>query len=185
MRSFQVLGVTSVLTLTIFLFSPGVSFSQSTRVSNTNPDPAGTVDGAKTPELIPDHTAYLLIFRAIAEPEDANEFQKARARAKIIRAGLDENDTLAFLNAVTGFQRQLEKLDAEAAKIYERIPFPYPGHPNTSDWQKLVELDKKKELLITSTITLLSARLSAEGMRKLHAFVQEEKRGMKILPTTD
>jgi hypothetical protein len=81
------------------------------------PDPPGTIDGPKNPELIPDDVAYRVLLLAIAEPEDASPEQKARARAKIVRAQLSEDDEVLFLTMATQYKTQIDSLAAQAAQI--------------------------------------------------------------------
>jgi hypothetical protein len=70
------------------------------------PDPPGTIDGAKNPELIPDEVALRMIVLAVAEPPDATEEQKARAQAKLNPIGLSEEDTIALLALLGEFHSQ-------------------------------------------------------------------------------
>jgi hypothetical protein len=46
-----------------------------------SPDPPGTIDGSKNPELIPDHVAYSILFRLLSDRNTDEE--KARVRAYI------------------------------------------------------------------------------------------------------
>jgi hypothetical protein len=148
----------------------------------TKPDPPGIIDGAKNPELIPDETAWRLLFLAVAEPENATPEQIERARAKIAPAELSEEDTVAFLSLLTQFRKQSDALEAQLVEIYVKSPFP---HPDSIAFKQLVELDKRRDQLFANTTAALPARLSPEGVEKLYTYLQEAKRGMKIIPPTN
>jgi hypothetical protein len=143
------------------------------------PDPPGTIDGAKSPELIPDEVAYRLVLVALAEREEATESEKARFRAKISPARLDEQDTDAVFHILAAFQKQLDALDAQARPIQARNPFPYPG---SVDYQKLLELSLQRQGVFAEAMSAVPARLSVDGAAKLQAHVQNAKQGMKYLP---
>jgi len=147
--------------------------------ATAQPDPAGTIDGAKNPELIPDQVAYRLVLLGIAEPENATDAQKARFQAKIAPAGLDVSDTEALLGVLAPFQTQLDGLNAQGNQILARNPFPLSGTP---DYQNLVQLGQQKDAAIAQAISALPARLSSDGAAKLQSFVQTQKQGMKYLP---
>ncbi len=66
-------------------------FAAPVRVQSA-PDPPGTIDGAKNPELIPDLDAYRLFFMAIAEPSGATTRQLARLRGKLACLNLSDRD---------------------------------------------------------------------------------------------
>ena len=143
------------------------------------PDPPGTIDGAKNPELIPDEVAYRMLFLGVAEREDATDEQKARARGKIAPAGLSEEDAEAFLRLMADFHKEMTAVLAENAKIRERNPFP---DRLSTDWPIVVGLRKRMEANALNTMAALPARLSPEGMAKLQAHLAEVKRGIKRIP---
>jgi hypothetical protein len=143
------------------------------------PDPLGTIDGAKNPELIPDEVALRMIVLAVAEPADATEAQKERALAKLNPIGLSEEDTVAFLNLLAEFQGQADALDKQAAEVYLRAPFP---HPASTDYQQLANLGNQKSELISNTAAAVPLVLSQDGLLKLTAYLPQAKTGMKIIP---
>jgi hypothetical protein len=143
------------------------------------PDPLGTIDGAKNPELIPDELALRMIVLAVAEPGDATEAQKERARAKLRPVGLSEEDTAAFLDLLTQFQAQAVALDKQAAEVYVRAPIP---HPASTEYEFLIDLGKQKDRLTANTVAAMPAKLSQEGFEKLLTYLPEAKKGIKIFP---
>jgi hypothetical protein len=144
-----------------------------------NPDPPGTIDGAKTPELIPDETAWRMVFLGIAEPEAATEEQKARAQAKIASIGLNKQDAEAFLYMLSQFQTRLDGLTAQMVEIQNRSPM---MHPLSTDAEQMRELLEQTYQLYADTTAALPAKLSPEGLEKLQAYMQETKRTTKIIP---
>jgi hypothetical protein len=166
-----------------FLNSPGGVHGAQTKPVQPPPsavaDPPGTIDGAKNPELIPDDVAYRLIFLAFAMPEDATAEQKARARGKINSIGFNDDDADAFLRLLAEFHKGLVPIDTEVAEIYRRSPI---LSPYSTDAARVRELGKQREKLVGDTIAALPARLSPEGVARLQAYLQQAKRGMKIIP---
>jgi hypothetical protein len=145
-------------------------------------DPPGTIDGSKNPELIPDTVAYRLVLLAIAEPENATDAQKARFRAKIAGARLSEDDIQMLLGILGTFQNQMDALTAQANQILVRDPLPFAGTP---DYQSLTGLSKQRESIFNQAMSAVAARLSADGVARLQAYVESAKRGMKYLPSDD
>lgn len=143
------------------------------------PDPPGTIDGAKNPELIPDDTAYRLVFLAFSEPEDATDAQKARFRAKLTAAGLDEDDTEAFRLILGHMQTQLDDVRAQEDAVLAANPMP---HPDSTGATKLTELSRQRDSYVAEAMSALPGRLSADGLGKFHDFILTQKRGMKLLP---
>jgi hypothetical protein len=143
------------------------------------PDPPGTIDGAKNPELIPDHVAYRMIVLAVAEPADATDERKKRARAKISAIGFSEDDAAAFLTLLGEFQTQAEAVDRQVAEVLVRAPIP---HPASTDYRQLVDLGKQRDQLLDNTVAAFPARLSQDGLARLQAFLAQAKKGMKYVP---
>ncbi len=143
------------------------------------PDPPGTIDGAKNPELIPDDVAYRLLFLAVAEPDNATEEQKARARAKIRAANLREEDVASFLGVASEFRNQVDSLAAQAAKIRGGIPL---VHPDSVVARQLSQLEKQEDQVLANTIGIINNTLTQEGSRKLQAHIQSIKRDIKLFP---
>ena len=159
--------------------TPAASAPASAPPQVAQPDPPGTIDGAKNPELIPDEVAYRLVLLAMAEPENATDAQKARFQAKVAPAGLDENDIQALFGVLAPFQTQVDSLSAQSSQILARDPIPPSGSP---DYQQLVQLGQQKDTALAQAIGALPARLSSDGATKLQAFVETQKTGMKYLP---
>ncbi len=142
-------------------------------------DPPGTIDGAKNPELIPDEVALRMIVLAVAEPPDATDEMKERARSKLNPIGLDEDDAIAFLALLSEFQGQAEDLDEQANAILVRAPIP---HTASTDYSSLVEIGRQRDQLLGNVVAAIPARLSGQGLERLMAYLPQAKKGMKITP---
>jgi hypothetical protein len=148
--------------------------------STPQPDPPGTIDGAKNPELIPDAVAYRLLFLAVAEPENATDEQKARARGKIHPAGLSETDVEGFLILLAQFDQGMTAIDAQISKIRNRNPLALS--PLSADGQQVQLLTRQMDQLVAGTIGALPEKLSEDGFARLHDYLQRAKGGMKLIP---
>jgi len=166
-----------------FLTSPGGFHSAQTQSVQPPPttatDPPGTIDGAKNPELIPDEAAYQAVFLAFAEHENATEAEKVRFHAKIAAARLSNDDEQALFAILAAFRKQMEAVRAQVSAIMARNPIP---HPNSVNYQELMDLTKQYKAVFAEAMSAVPARLSAEGVAKLDAHVKHEKRGMKYVP---
>jgi hypothetical protein len=111
------------------------------------------IDGAATPELIPDFVAYSLFFSNAAE-------QQRRERAKLSRAQLSEPDIQAVIPILAAFQQQTQALEDS---------FRSGVSPAT-------DIDPFRAQLVGIARAAMQTAVSAEGLAKLDAFVQSEKR---------
>jgi hypothetical protein len=147
--------------------------------ANPQPNPPGMIDGAKNPDLIPDEAAYRVVFLAFAEREDATDDEKARYRAKICPAGLAQDDEAALFVILSTFKKETDDLQSQASAILATDPLP---HPDSTDYQKLLDLDMQGRAAFGEAMSALPARLTADGVAKLDAYVKGEKRRMKYTP---
>lgn len=153
----------------------------------SNIDRAGTIDGAKNPEKIPNHVAYSLLFRLIGGRQTVEE--KERARSYVRQMGLGGADIDAFIAASEEFHRQINVLDNQAAAIKDRHFF-RDGvdhyHPNGStatveERAQLRQMQTQKEIIVTRIAASLKQRLSADGSAKVRQHVNERmKRKIKL-----
>lgn len=144
------------------------------------PDPPGTIDGAKNPELIPDELAYKMLFLSLVEPENPTDEQQARQEAKLRLMDVSANDKAAVLEALGEFRDQMNGLDAQIAQVLKVTPSPAR---DSTEWLKLADLTKQQDYLFTLTAARLGARLSTEGGVKLQVHLGNVKRGIKSFPT--
>ncbi len=107
-----------------------ITNSSRTTVTPQQQDPAGTVNGAEHPELIPDNAAYMMLFRLLSNRQ--SEVEKNSIRAYIRQMGLGKQwkcddcppsvgvgdaDIEALLATADEFNRRVSILDAQAAEI--------------------------------------------------------------------
>ncbi|HYG80765.1 MAG TPA: hypothetical protein VD861_10275 [Pyrinomonadaceae bacterium] len=116
-------------------------------------DPPGTVNGAKNPELVPDHVAYSLFFGFLAGRQ-GSETEKNSMRAYFNQTALEGVDVDALLAAADEFQQRMDAPDS--------------AH---------------RESILAEIIASLPKRIGASGMTKLRRHINERvKRKVKIVP---
>lgn len=158
-------------------------------------DPPGVINGAEHPELIPDHVAYSMLFRIVANRQEESAKSSIRAyvrqilgcdecnkdRGTGIRSkGLADNaDVDAFIAAAEEHHQRVIVLDKQAENIKGRSwPDPAPEVMG-----KLTELQMQNEALSAELANSLPNRISATGMGKLRQYIAERvKPGIKIAP---
>lgn len=141
-------------------------------------DPPGTIDGARSPEMIPDHVAYSLLFNLLAGRKTATE--RESIRSYIAQAGLaDETDIDALLAVAEEFRLRADIIDKRA----ESIKAKGGQRLGMAAVLQLNELQRQKEGLVLEVVDSLPARLSALGAVKLRLHINERvKRKIKIIP---
>jgi hypothetical protein len=146
------------------------------------PDPPGTIDGAKNPELIPDEVAYKMLFLSIMEPENPTEAQKARQEAKLRMIGLSQDDEASFLARLGEFRDRIGEVGARSEEILKAAPNP---SRDSAEWQELSDLDQQAGAAVADAVEALHTGLSQEGFAKLQARLLEFKHTIKAFPTPE
>jgi hypothetical protein len=158
-------------------------------------DRPGVINGAVNPEMIPDHVAYAMLFRMIANRPEESAKRSIRAYVKQIfgcdecskESGLggrirvrpDNPDIDAFITVAEEHHRRVSVLDAQAENIKGRS---WPD-PNPEVMARLTELQGQNEALSAEMAASLPNRLSSIGMDKLRQYIVERvKPGIKIIP---
>jgi acetylornithine deacetylase/succinyl-diaminopimelate desuccinylase-like protein len=162
--------------------APGITVGQVT-------NPPGTIDGAVHPEMIPDRSAYLMLFRLVANRRSEAEQHSIRSYLRSV-AGLGraeanrpfdntDADIEAVIAAAEEFNERVTVLDGKAAEIKDRTwPNPAPG-----DLEQLSGLQRQKEALIDEMSLSLLRRLSPGGAASLVRHInQYVKRRVKLTP---
>lgn len=146
--------------------------------SSENPlpkHPAGFVDGATNPALIPDNTAYTLLFRLLSNRN--TEKEKGYVQAYIKQMEIENAD--ALLAVVKKFESRIGAIDRKAKKIHEQ------KGPNFDD-QALAQLNRlqeQKEEIVADIITSLPSQMGTEDSDRLRRHVNDRvKRKIKITP---
>lgn len=173
------------LVLCLMLSQPTVA-----QISSAKADPPGTIDGAKTPELISDETALALLLRALNEPDQATEFEKKRSRALARSAGLGEPDTENLLRLARKFNSEVAVLDGKASQVHAKraVQAAVAGRPllavdpSSEDGKALSSLNEDRKQAIGSMLLELQLTTSLAGVNEFTEYLQTIKRKMKIFP---
>ena len=126
--------------------------------SSTGPTelPAGSIDGAVTPELITDATAFRLFLTAVSLGPNPTQQERNRQAAKLRPIQLSAEDKSALLLALTKF----------------------PGILASAEQTPGTSLDDLAE----ATIADMRSQLSQDGFTRLMSYVQTQKKYMKRIP---
>jgi hypothetical protein len=65
--------------------------------------PPGTIDGAKSPELIPDSTAFRLVFLSLRAPTSPNATDLKKQSSLLKHIGFSDDDAVAAKNIINDF----------------------------------------------------------------------------------
>jgi len=176
--------------LLCLVLSPMLSLPAVAQVSSAKVDPPGTIDGAKTPELIPDETALALLFRALNEPEQATDLQRQRSRALVRSAGLDEADTENLFRLARKFNSEIAILDGKAAQIHTKrsIDAAVAGRPllavipSSDDGRALTSLNQDRKQTTGRILLELQTTMSLNGASEFGRYLQNLKRKIKVIP---
>lgn len=150
----------------------------SPQKKTSKPDPPSTIDGNVSPELIPDHIAYMMVFRTIALRQNT-DFEKNRSRAWARSVGLDDASADKLLAAANKFHMRVSVLDNQVKEIKDRT---WPD-PSVQVMEQLNDLQKKKEAIVADIVFSLPTLLGTEVAEKLHQHINSHiKRKVKIAP---
>lgn len=133
---------------------------------------APVIDGATNPELIPDSTAYRLVFVVAADSANPTPDEVAQHTAYLGRLGMNDNDRQLLAETIRGFKTQYDDL----AKNYNdaaQVAITNGEQPDIGSFLA------HREALVQSTRDKLKVVLTGGGLSALDAFVQREKRSMK------
>lgn len=145
-----------------------VASSVQTITSDTPP----SVDGAKTPELVPDDVAYRHFIMAAAAPDNPTSEEASRRAGYVARLGLSADDRGRALSALRSVRDNLDALKREQALLTDNSP--------ESRAARMV-IKNKKDAILKDAVTRLRSSVSAEGSNRVHTFVLEHvKRHVRI-----
>jgi hypothetical protein len=129
-----------------------------------------TVDGAETPERIPDELAYRHFILAIALPDSPSPEQRERRDVVLGRIGLSEEDYNAVLEALAGVRNDLDIIDEEITTLRPRSPH-----------ARFEGLRVQRESILDYARNRMHERLSAEGSLALQDHIRDfVKRQIRI-----
>lgn len=131
------------------------------------------IDGAVHPELIPDSIAYRLYFLIASTGTNPTAEDRKHQRAHLNKIGLEDLDREIVVDILAEFRTKYDALEAQyndaakAALSRNQVP-------DTASF--LAQLDD----LVQSTRDALKLRLTPQAMTQFDAFVQSEKKHMRI-----
>ncbi len=159
----------AIFTLTVGTIS-GFSEYSDKATHNHPQQPGRTVDGSKTPELIPDHAAQEVFLRSLVPRPDEGEAGHRRVRAFAEETGLEGADVDALLALAQNFVTQASVLDNQVKEIKDKN-WPQPSQSVKAD---LVQLQSNKRAIIADTAASFATRLRAyASVGKVHSFITE------------
>lgn len=196
MRKITLLAVAAVITAVGFSISTGTHRVASSKVSRrmqrpvpvATPPRPGIIDGAVTPELIPDDTAYALVFRVVGGR--TTPVEKGSVRAYLRQAGLgcqlctrapnagEEAEIDAVIAVADEYWRRVGELDAQTAEIKDRA---WPN-PSEEDMGRLRRLDAQRKVITAQIVASLPGRLGPAAAKLKHHIDKRVKPAVKIYP---
>lgn len=184
LRGWVALMVLTVLGVGITLRAPKApGHSGAIRASEQSvaprPDPPGTIDGAKNPELVPDQLAYKMMLMTLSLPPNATDRQKKRQQARLARIRLSPEDGNAVLGLAAQFRKGRASILAQVSQIHKRSFMP---HPDSTDWEELKGLHNQEIQLLADTTARIPLVLTERGASNVVADLQIVKRHIKIFP---
>jgi hypothetical protein len=122
------------------------------------------VDGAKTPELIPDSLAFQHFIKALAIPDSPSTAQEAVREALLSRLTLSDADHRSFVTALSGVRSSLDNMAASMAKW-----------PADSPTARAVQADMRRQeaALMDGVRNQLQTNLSADGWTRFNKYISE------------
>ena len=147
--------------LAAMILSCQLASGQHTHVQAVSGGPAKLpvlVDGAKTPDKIPDSLAYEHYFTALSVPATATAQDKDRQAAQLDNLQLALADRQTIVGGIATFRAQLDRI-AYAA-----------GPASTAD--DLLALRAQKAALVNTTLSTLRQAMTAQGAARLDQYIQ-------------
>lgn len=124
------------------------------------------VDGAKTPERIPDEIAYAHFLSVLALTSAPSRAELGRRKAILNSTGLDASDAQRIVTALSGVREQLTEVESQRKQI---------THDNFADVQSLAlsaSLRSRQQTILRDARYRVIGTLSADGMSILHEHIQ-------------
>jgi hypothetical protein len=159
-----------VLTLLILVASSVSMLAQTIAISHS-PDPDGTIDGAKNPELISDEIAWRMFLLSNAESQTPTAEEVHRQLVKLSVIHLPNADRDFMINQLAKFHTNVTTLDRAI----------------TSSASANLGLDVQagqdaRRQLFASVRSQIMSGISAEGTKAMNEHIQNIKRNIKIYP---
>lgn len=128
------------------------------------------VDGSRNPELIPDSTAYRVVFLHLSVPASYTSYDKRVQLSHLTTVGLEPRDSQAALVVLADFRSQYDawvaRWNAEAARAGVNF--------------SAAVFVKQEEDMVQAIRDALKRDMTPIGMLKFDAFVQSSKRSITL-----
>lgn len=160
-------------------------------------DVPGTIDGSKTPNLVPDRVAYFVLFGAIPEQKKDEESIKlvrdyvshilggcskcksVKDKGDFEQAKKDHNQDIdGFLGLVTDFRQRVGVLDRQVIGIKNR----HWPNPSPAIMAQLTQLQRQREAIVDELTRYLPFRLQGEGVNGIKDRISKIKDKIKMIP---
>lgn len=127
--------------------------------------PAGAINGAISPEQIPDAIAYKLVFLSLRAGPSADAVALKHQQIRVHAIGLSEADAASLKTALRQFAVDISLI-----------------HTAANSAQGRSETPAAERRLVEQVREALSTRLSKDGAAKLAEYVHNEKSRMIVVP---
>jgi hypothetical protein len=131
------------------------------------------IDGAVHPEQIPDVTAYRLVLQGLSTPANPTDAQTKRQLAQFHAIGMSDNDNKMLISALSRFNADYHSM----IDSYNEAASAANASGQRADINSFL---LKRDQFIQSTHDQLQNALSADGWGRFDAYVQGQKKHMKI-----
>lgn len=141
--------------------------------SGTPEDPPGTIDGAVTPHLIPDATAYALLFNFFADRPEAD---RGKLKSYCKRSALADVDLDGLLTLARFYRQQVADVDARAEAVRGK-------ESHVAAAARLADLRQEREAIVAQVITKVPQFVGKNGAAAVRKHIEERiKPRTKIVP---
>ena len=124
------------------------------------------VDGARTPDRIPDDVAYWLFLTGMALPPESSADRLGAREAMLTRAGLSGEDRAAFVDGLEGLRQGLD----EVSRLRNQFG---PNSQLSPDARtKYLTLKARETELVVEARSRVERLLSSDGRTRLDAFIR-------------
>jgi hypothetical protein len=120
------------------------------------------INGADTPDLIPEAVAYEFFLRSLVPDPAEGAKARERVRSFAMQVTQDETEIYELLFAAQNFERRVAELDKQVKQIKDAS---WP-RPSRAVMNQLAELQRQKEALIQEALNALTARLDENDAKK-------------------
>jgi hypothetical protein len=162
-----------VLALAIVIGGASARDAAAQHAGHHNPgeDLPIAVNGAATPERIPDWMAYRHFISMNALARDAAPAAQTRRDERLVRAGLSLHDRLALVRALTGKREALDEIAHRRAQVTQNTP-------EANAHRRAMGLEEKRLYDAASQDVL--AALSSQGAGQLARHIQDMKKHIVV-----